>query len=721
MGSIDDIKSILTQSALDALCEKYHIPRTVHPELPGHVLEYFQINLPQLSVIAAAKISHFEILCRVHNFVPTVGNFSIFYINSKNKGWMSFRKRSDTGPVCHTGPLDSLKHWNNHFFWVDASVFPLVVPWHSNKTLRKEPHPTPAEFNADVCDYLAENPAPFRRFSEPFLYLVGISQYYDLDDNCYLTFLTDDDEGGCSLLASFNFCLGEVPLLESARGRVVPLAGVNQGNQNEVVPDVGNQNDNAQDVGNSLIEGSAVDGQEIPVDAGVIRIDDEVPDTVAEKPKVQNKRRRADGASGSSHPPKKLREDHDISGDVGASTGGKSLAAIQELFEQSTLNVEVGVTAAATVPFVTSFVTPTSERGDSGPTDSVFVANLRTQRPSERFIISSDSSHDSSANGTDDEVTSIVRSFVPPPPLMIAAVVTTVVVDTSSVSVPRAGHEPVHHTLFADSASMGEAHPDVAGPSHPAGTELSTDSFYVSQDLDSETLHQAYDPKWNVTNNSALDDPDVWRTARQTCLNSEVRLRLEHELRGGKKFEGKCAMQADLLKKRDAEIASLKAQLSLKEAEATEAIRLRGQVATVKAAKTARVSELDGLKERNATLEGQVVALKSAAVVKDTELASSSAQIAKLTHDLSNFQLSCEELSIKVASLESEKDKIIDQVFTLEGTCSGLRDKVLGYRLFKEQIEVVQDEQVKMLSDKVASMPFTSSFFDYYCWTEVDP
>ncbi|GKE50506.1 hypothetical protein Tco_1481764 [Tanacetum coccineum] len=90
MGTIDDMKSTLTQLALDALCEKFYIPRTVHPELPGcnqrirnsptgkigvytrffdfanhwillsqflvDILEYFQINMSQLSVIAVAKV-----------------------------------------------------------------------------------------------------------------------------------------------------------------------------------------------------------------------------------------------------------------------------------------------------------------------------------------------------------------------------------------------------------------------------------------------------------------------------------------------------------------------------------------------------------------------------------------------------------------------------------------------------------------------------------------
>ncbi|GKA92632.1 hypothetical protein Tco_0814557 [Tanacetum coccineum] len=36
MVTIDNMKSVLTQSTLDALCERFHIPDVVHPELPGH-------------------------------------------------------------------------------------------------------------------------------------------------------------------------------------------------------------------------------------------------------------------------------------------------------------------------------------------------------------------------------------------------------------------------------------------------------------------------------------------------------------------------------------------------------------------------------------------------------------------------------------------------------------------------------------------------------------
>ncbi|GJR45146.1 hypothetical protein Tco_1313249 [Tanacetum coccineum] len=135
---------------------------------------------------------------------------------------------------------------------------------------------------------------------------------------------------------------------------------------------------------------------------------------------------------------------------------------------------------------------------------------------------------------------------------------------------------------------------------------------------------------------------------------------MEHEIRGRKKFEGKCAMQDGWLKEKDVEIASLKSLLSLKEVEATEAIRLHGQVAIVEAAES---SELDSLRERNAGLEGQVAALESATVSKNVKLASSNAKISKVTQDLSNLQLSCDELS-----------------------------------------EAMQDEQVKFLSDKVVGL-----------------
>ncbi|GKB26158.1 hypothetical protein Tco_0865559 [Tanacetum coccineum] len=376
--------------------------------------------------------------------------------------------------------------------------------------------------------------------------------------------------------------------------------------------------------------------------------------------------------------------------------------------------MEVGATAAVTIPFVTSSVTPTPERKSGGRTDSITGPNLRTQHPAERFVISSDSSHHSSANVADDEVTFIVRSSVPPPPVLTAAVATTAIAGATSAPVHESGTGPVQRIIFRDSASPSTAGVDIAGPSQPAGAEVFTDTFYISQEMDSETLQQTYVPKWNVINDSALDDPEFnVGVARQACFSDEVRWRSEHNYRERKKFERKYQRQVDLLKEKDTEIASLKSQLSLKEAEAAEAIRLRGLVATVEAAEATQVNELNGLKEQNSALEEEkhalkhkVAALESTDAAKVIELTSLTAQTAKLTQDLSELGLSCDELSVKASSLEAERDRLVGQVSLLEDTCSELRDEVSGYKLFKEQIEAVQDEQVKVLSDKVAELDF---------------
>nr|GEW12094.1 hypothetical protein [Tanacetum cinerariifolium] len=388
-----EYESNLTQSALDALCEKFHIPDTVHPELPG----------PN----------------------DRIRNSPIVICYCGRQGF-SFRDP------------------------VQRSWFVLTV----------------------------DN---FRR-------------YYDLDENCYPTFWAGNDEE-MDLFAFINHAdPTKLRIKERKEG-------------DHVIQDEG---------------------------ADFVRLEDEVPVVVAEKPKVQRKRKTAVGANGSSHPPKKLRDDHGTSGHV----------SIQEFFEQSTLNVEVSVTTAATVPVVTSSVTPTPERRNGGPTDLFSWPICRLN------------------NHLRD------LSSVPPPPLMTAAIATTVITGFIFALVSKVGVKLVSRSIFRDSTSPSTAEADVAGPSQPAER---------------------------------------------------------------KKFKRRCVRLTGLLKDRDAE---------------------------------------------NAALEGQVATLKSTTAIKDIELASSNAQIAKITQDLSNLQLSYDELSIKASSLESDKDKLIDQVSKPEGTCSELRDEV---------------------------------------------
>nr|GEW73299.1 hypothetical protein [Tanacetum cinerariifolium] len=121
---------------------------------------------------------------------------------------------------------------------------------------------------------------------------------------------------------------------------------------------------------------------------------------------------------------------------------------------------------------------------------------------------------------------------------------------------------------------------------------------------------------------------------------------------------------------------------SAKEVEAAEVICLRGQIAAIEAAKATRITKINILKERNVSLEGKVATLEFAVVSKDAEIASSQPQIAKLTQIFLVYSY---------------------HVSGLEVTCSGLREEVMRYKLFKEWVEEMQDEKMKV-SDHVTAI-----------------
>ncbi|GJT48646.1 hypothetical protein Tco_0974803 [Tanacetum coccineum] len=534
---------------------------------------------------------------------------------------MSFSKRSDAAHVCHSKPLDSVKNWNDHFsgLMLSLSLFP---------------------------------------------------RYYELDENCYPSFLDENNEA----MDLFSFIShadptkvrvgkiekagDQVSLLEATRERVVLLAppvpattASSEGNMTKSI-------DRLFDEGNGA----------------------EKEHSIGER--LRKKRKATRDASGSTLPLKKLRDDYGTSS-ASASTSGKSRAVMHDLLNNNKLAAEIRITTAATVPLITSFVTPTPEREGVDHTDSISGPNLRTKSAAVRFVISSDSSHHSGTHAVDVEVSSLVRYTILDPPVMTAAVATTAAVGTSLVSVSKVTVKPVNPTIFGD--SMSTSGHDVAGPSILVHRELSADSFYAIQDMNPETLHRVYVPKWTVTNESFLDDPYMCHTltdhlappalfsqlhameydqlyaefnvgaTRQTCLGAEVRMRAEYTLRKKKILEDKCAQQTNLLKERDAEISILKSKLLLKEAEAAEAIH--GRVATIEAAEALHAAELNLLKKRNSTLEAKMRASEA-----------------------------------KATTLESKKNGLTDQT-----TCAKLRNQVAGYEIFKEQIEAVQDEQLTVI------------------------
>nr|GEV51774.1 hypothetical protein [Tanacetum cinerariifolium] len=108
---------------------------------------------------------------------------------------MSFSKRPGKNtPQCYTKPLDSLKNWNNRFFWVDERVFPTVVDWRTNAP--KDGMPAVSMYSIEVVRALDTHRTPIQKQPEMLLCIVGISRRYYLEDEVYLTFLHDDDRGG---------------------------------------------------------------------------------------------------------------------------------------------------------------------------------------------------------------------------------------------------------------------------------------------------------------------------------------------------------------------------------------------------------------------------------------------------------------------------------------------------------------------------------------------
>ncbi|GJX62346.1 hypothetical protein Tco_0295246 [Tanacetum coccineum] len=642
MSTITDIWCVLTQEALDALCEAFHIPEEVHPTLPCHnntmyespagkiglytrffdfanfrlllssflvdVLRYFCINISQLSVIGAAKVSHFEILCRVCGVVPTVGLFWCFYVNSKKNGWVSFSKRSDHARACYTKPLDSLKNWNNRFFWVDEFACPARFPWHTAKNVVKDHAPIAGDLNPQDYNTLVAHPSPFWKYSEPFLCLVGLSRHYTLDVNTYPMFLYENGEG----MDLFSFIHtpdptkvkvaergrreGEPPLLETTIGRTVPLL--------PVAP--------------ARAEGEL---EESPVSKAV---DTTVEDVAPLQLRRQRKRKViAVDASEASYPPKTLRKDDGAPS--GASVGGKSASMVQRLLVGAVQNLQVGVAALPTLPFVTSYVSATLEREGGDNTDSVTGANLRTVGASQRFIISSDSSHHSGVNVAEAEVESLIRSSAP--------VITTTTTVTTTVDAIMVIKETVaKSSLFAaGSSSAGEAEPTPGGFSNCTGSDFLVSGIRTVIDPDS-VLQKVYIPWWNVTNGSHLDDGGA-------CREMEA-----------------------------------------------EAIRLRAQASQFKNVEKSLRDEVRTLTERNTSLEKE----KGELDVKVADLAA----LVKVREQ------EAADLDVVVTSVKSQNDMLVDQVHELEISSAGLKEKVMVYEHCMEQLKKFQDDRMKEVTDK---------------------
>ncbi|GKE87118.1 hypothetical protein Tco_1564593, partial [Tanacetum coccineum] len=214
----------------------------------------------------------------------------------------------------------------------------------------------------------------------------------------------------------------------------------------------------------------------------------------AEKAKKRRKRKDIGGVSGSDYPPKKLRDDYQP---LPPPTGGKSLSARLEMVPEGS-----AIPSDAMGSVGTASETPVS---DVGPVDSVSGLNLRTRPLHERYVISSDGSHHSDSYS---EAASLVRSVMDVP---IVTVVVTTTADANVATGSKAKDVPKNFEHIRDSVSAGGIEVNVASISKLKKPSISSDSFYASQSLDTETLHRVCIPRRKVTNDSVLDDPYVSR------------------------------------------------------------------------------------------------------------------------------------------------------------------------------------------------------------------
>ncbi|GKG10968.1 hypothetical protein Tco_0342368, partial [Tanacetum coccineum] len=71
-------------------------------------------------------------------------------------------------------------------------VFPISVPLYTGGVLEKDPAPHLTARQEQAVQILSSNKAPFRRYPECFLALVGLSPYYPFGENTYPAFERPD-------------------------------------------------------------------------------------------------------------------------------------------------------------------------------------------------------------------------------------------------------------------------------------------------------------------------------------------------------------------------------------------------------------------------------------------------------------------------------------------------------------------------------------------------
>nr|GEW87166.1 ribonuclease H-like domain-containing protein [Tanacetum cinerariifolium] len=194
----------------------------------------------------------------------------------------------------------------------------------------------------------------------------------------------------------------------------------------------------------------------------------------------------------------------------------------------------------------------------------------------------------------------------------------------------------------------------------------------------------------NVTNGSCLDDGGICRemvdefapikiftsirrmdhdqlftefnveAARQISLSAEIRMRVEYHIKEKRRLKAVVKEKNHVLKDRDEEIENLKAQLLLKEAKATKAIRLRADTSKLEVVEKSLRDKVTALNERNTILEKErnaldvkVTDLQAVVLSKDCELTDSATQLTSIKYH--NENLADQDAQLKVVNDKFDK------------------------------------------------------------------
>ncbi|GJW88094.1 hypothetical protein Tco_0163434 [Tanacetum coccineum] len=233
---LTDFTSEITDEELREFTSEYYIPFALHPVVPAasasiadfpegkvgvytrffefanqrvplslfmcNVLNHYRLHISQLHCIGAAKITNFEVNCRLLAIHPTVHLFRAFYHTSWSNGWVSFSKRAGR-LQCYTEKLDALRRWREMFFWVDDALVPwdfaiLISRGHSP---RDETVPPPGRIVWRMRDYKMRTVSLIKAYSE------GLS----IETWALVVIFTKPEE------------MVRKPLLESTAGRTMEL------------------------------------------------------------------------------------------------------------------------------------------------------------------------------------------------------------------------------------------------------------------------------------------------------------------------------------------------------------------------------------------------------------------------------------------------------------------------------------------------------------------